>query len=528
MREIALLNNQSLPEQLFKKYSDKSQLYFFGLGFILSLFILASIFFPEIYFYITSLKTGAIYTYVNGWDEETYLSFQGAIGVRNVPGYYSLYLISSLQDLGISGSIQNLLFDLVLIPLTVLFTTLSLNHIIKNRYQSFFYSIITLFSSVLFNYCNPLIESLYGDRHLSTVISGWETYPSFIRSPNPLFSYFILSLSVYISFRTKRRWVLVLPFALLYYFVFQPYLYCLSVIFLAYFFKNRINMASVLFFNILAFLIISTFAYLAYTNLLSVNSSRGLNNLIGTQHMQVGRQIYFPIYTLFSILLFMIAIPLGLFKKRYNPQIFISLILCTFFISNIQLITRLAIEVKNFQDYGNSLLMGMIIIVFLEAIKNNPTGRLGMNSSQAGTLIVLILISICSLYLLWTPRMQLNLEQNMTKVTQNQLVMIKKSPLTSLVLDRDLAAKISYSQAKMPALLTSYTMNYPFVFQQCSCFYKLASMAQKHLQSRNIANLALDVTLQNMRDNPFPGKDKDYCVDICPSLKQGIAFTVYE
>ena len=188
-----------------KKYSS-TDLLLITSSLILSLFILSTVFLPELYLYITSCKSNHIYTFVNAWDEETYLSYQGALGARNTPGYYGLYIVSFLHELGVSGSIQNLLFDSLLIPLTIFFTMSSLNYIIKDKSLSFFYSIIILFSSVLFNYCNPLIQFLYGERHLSTIVSGWESYPSVIRTPNPLFSYFILSITIYIFLKTTTSY----------------------------------------------------------------------------------------------------------------------------------------------------------------------------------------------------------------------------------------------------------------------------------------------------------------------------------
>ena len=513
-----------------KHSNNHLELCFYTIGSALALFIIVSIFLPEFYFYISSLKSGGIFFYVNAWDEETYLSYQGAIGNRNYPGYYGLYLISFLHECGVSGAIQNLLFDLVFIPLTIFFTTSSLHSIIKNRRLAFFYAVIILFSSVLFNYCNPLIEFLYGDRHLTTFISGWESYPSFIRTPNPLFSYFILSLAIYLFSITRKKWVLLLPFLFLYYFVFQPYLYCLSVISLAYFFKNKNSYFAILLFNVASFFLISGFAYFAYAKLLSTDTTHLLNYLVGTQHIQIGRSIYFPIYTLCSITLFIFAIPLGLLKNKQRTQIFISLILCTFFISNIQLVTGFSIEIKNFQDYGNSLIMGVILVLFLESIKcgfNNLNER--SVKSDAGTLILLTFIAYCCFHLLNTPSMQLNVKQHMNTLSKSQVLQIKASPLTSLVLDRDIAAKISYSQAKMPSLLTSYTMNYPAIFQQCSCFYQLAREAQKYLKTHhNIKNLALETTLQNMQNISFSGKNKAFCVHICPVVKSGMVFTVFE
>ena len=60
--------------------------------------ILITVFSPELYFFFDSLQSGYIFNYVNAWDEETYLSYQGALGARNIPGYYVLYLVADPKN----------------------------------------------------------------------------------------------------------------------------------------------------------------------------------------------------------------------------------------------------------------------------------------------------------------------------------------------------------------------------------------------------------------------------------------------
>ncbi len=58
--------------------------------------------FPMIYAYFESVN----FIYVNAWDEETYLSYQGALGSLTVPGYWaSGATVYTLQYLGLSGGV---------------------------------------------------------------------------------------------------------------------------------------------------------------------------------------------------------------------------------------------------------------------------------------------------------------------------------------------------------------------------------------------------------------------------------------
>lgn len=250
--------------------NDQTSNYFILLGTFLSLSILLLVFLPEYSAFFNSLKAEHFFAYVNAWDEETYLSYQGALGVRHTPGYWGLYLVSWLHELGLSGAIQNLLFDTLLLPGTLYFTTLSINTITNNKKIAFLYATIALFSSILFNYANPLILNLYGlPRHLTTIMVGYENYPSILRAPNPLFSYFFLSIIIYYTCKTKKKWLLIVPIPFLYYFVLQPYCYCLAVLSLSSIFKRKNSIQDIFLFNIFAFIMIATFTYIAYALLIS-------------------------------------------------------------------------------------------------------------------------------------------------------------------------------------------------------------------------------------------------------------------
>src|SRR5512140_2665146 len=75
--------------------------------------IVAIIFGTFVVPWFIALASSPILTYSNAWDEETYLSYQGALAARNSPGYLPLHLVVLLHRLGVSGSVQNCLLDLV-------------------------------------------------------------------------------------------------------------------------------------------------------------------------------------------------------------------------------------------------------------------------------------------------------------------------------------------------------------------------------------------------------------------------------
>ncbi|MDP3559066.1 MAG: hypothetical protein Q8R79_01765 [Legionellaceae bacterium] len=498
--------------------NEKIQFYFQLLGSVFSAGVLLSIFLPELYVFFKSLLSGQIYMFVNAWDEETYLSYQGAMGARNIPGYYGLYLVTTLHQLGLSGAIQHLIFDLVLIPTTVFFTMRSVRFFVNDNLLAFFYAIIILFSSVLFNYGNPLIAWLYGGLHLSTIICGWESYPSFIRAPNPLFSDFVLSVCIFMFLKTKKKWFLLLPLSILYYFVFQPYLYCLSVATISFLFNKRNSTKYIILFNFVSFFIISIVAYIAYINTLSSADHEVLNGLLGSTHIQFSRKVYLPLYTIVGFILFGASSFLGILKRPFVRNSFITLILCSFFISNIQIVTGLAVEIKNFQDYGNSLIVGFMLVLFLESLR---THEVRQNNNfllhKTISIIILMLIAFCSSFQ-FAYRMYgaLRTDYQHRYFTKEQLLKIKNMPMAVLILDDDMSAKISYSQSKMPAIMTSYTMSFPALFRQCTCFYSRAEKAKKYLKTvYGIDNPVTDAIVLDMSKYlPIKGNEV-YCREIC-------------
>ena len=100
---------------------------------VFSFAILIAVLAPEWY---TFFKSETL-VFVNAWDEETYLSWQGVLGAVKIPGYYSSYINLFLHNLGVSGAKQNLIFDSIFFPLTILFTSFTFINLQINRACSF-------------------------------------------------------------------------------------------------------------------------------------------------------------------------------------------------------------------------------------------------------------------------------------------------------------------------------------------------------------------------------------------------------
>src|SRR5260221_8644064 len=206
----------------------------FGTIMALLLFVTSALVFltylvPQWY----SFATSKVFVFANAWDEETYLSWQGGEGIKNTPGYYSLYLFGFMQKLGISGAVQNLICDTVLPPTTAYMVYLSIRRLNLPAATALALAVLICFGSVLFNAANPLISLQLGDTRSATVwfMSPWEVYPSILRTPNPEVPFFLISIAVYAYMRLGKWWLLFLPLPVLYYYTAVAYTFVLLVSF---------------------------------------------------------------------------------------------------------------------------------------------------------------------------------------------------------------------------------------------------------------------------------------------------------
>ena len=161
-----------------------------SVGAILSIILLYTIPWVVAYYHSEYLM------YVNAWDEETYLTYQAGYGLLEVLGYkIDGAVIILFQEIGLSGAQINIIFDLIITPLTLLMFALAIKKYNIPFLLSLILSTILLFSSVLFNESNPLVVYLNSATN-DFIFAGKEVYQSALRTPQPQLSLFILSIFI--------------------------------------------------------------------------------------------------------------------------------------------------------------------------------------------------------------------------------------------------------------------------------------------------------------------------------------------
>ena len=435
---------------------------------------------PQAYAFLVSDQ----FIYVNGWDEETYLSYQMAMGVRNTPGYFCLYLSTFLHNIGFSGAVQNLLFDFFLIPLTFLFVYKTFRVSGIGKEDSGFSSLLILFSSVLCNYANPWVKSVYGLPHKNTlVMPGWEFYPSILRSPEPQISYFLVSLTIYLFFKFKKQIVLLFPLPVLYYFVFIPYLFFVLLFLL----KNYLNPAKSLFINIIvvfvSYVSVSFFVYSVFMFLSDGLVPVRLSNLFIETNTPL-----IPLAGLLAVLFYVPCFWISCFKKRtyaikkLNIDCLV-LLLSLFLVPNIHVLTGFSLSVKNYFDYSIPPVFGLFLsLIFI--LYGNYSEKRKKYAQNIALAIVFILVAKSQGFSF--ERMQYNVYIGKQVHDKELLSQIIRDPLHAIVPSLDYSSKINYFSARSLSPVLSYQYRYSSVEKQCNLNAKLVSQAIRYINNKPI------------------------------------------
>lgn len=448
-----------------------------------------------------------VFVFVNGWDEETYLSWQGILGARNDLGYYGLHLFGLLHEAGLPGAMQNLLSDTILPPLTVLLVMQSFRLRGIDRPRAFAYAVLVLFSSTLFNYANPLIKALLGEYDgAALLMAGWERYPSILRTPNPQLSYFLVALAVYAWMRWGRLCFLLLPLPVLYYFVAVPYVF-LILVGLALPVTRRIR-------SLLDWQATTVSALAIY--ILMAFGAAGLFKLVGyydpgnwvVNNAWVFAQTRMP--QLPVVLLFILPVVLALWRlglldsSRNQERALLVLMLAAVASVNLHVITGFMLSQKNYYDYGLSILFGLMLVVVLEWIKDRRLAD--------WTLAILLAITAIP-----TLASQLYFYRQATAISAKAAPFIDKvrrDPLHAIIPDRDVSSRMAYSTAKLLAPPFSYQYYFPFIEKQCHYYPDFLSaglkQARHDLAKRGDELSSLEGTAVNIRRGQAESRSETY------------------
>lgn len=456
-----------------------------------ALIVLLSYLLPEWAAFVHS----EVFVFVNGWDEETYLSWQGVLGARNDLGYFVLHLYSVLHEADLSGAMQNLLSDTLFPLMTVLLVMQSFRLRGVEAVRAFAYAVLVLFSSTLFNYANPVIKSLLGAYDATAfLMAGWELYPSLLRTPNPQLSYFLLALAVYAWLRWRRFWLLLLPLPVLYYFVAVPYAFLIALGVALPVVGRSLGLAT---WQTTAVSAVAVYVLMALgaVGLFTLAGYYDPDNWVMNNAWVFARS-RFP--QLPVVLLFILPVALVLWRfgqldsGRIQGRALLVLILAVIGSVNLHVVTGFMLSQKNYYDYGLSILFGLMLVVVLEWIRDRRLADWAL-------VVLLAIVAIPTL------TSHLYFYQQATEISAKAAPIIdqvRRDPLRAVIPDLDVSSRMAYSTARLPAPPFSYQYYFQFIEKQCSYYPELLSaglaQARQDLAGHGAVLVGLESTAANI------------------------------
>jgi hypothetical protein len=427
------------------------------------------------------------FAYLNGWDEYTYLSYQGAVGSYLVPGYFSSMFTVLFHQFGMGANVQNLLWDLI-VPLTMFVCSY---YILKRSLQltqglSIFYASLITFGSILFNQGNPLIFYFsYFD--LSHFVSAMEAYASIWRTPNPQISYFLIFLCGALYYRFRKMFLLFLPIPFLYWSVMVPYIYILACYLLwekVKWPKRDWKIAVLINLSIIAAMGGGFWVVLSWLNSSMPTLSEASSFLDSSVTF-----LYSPILLINAMVILACLIGYFMYKIKFHLFWLMTLSLCILFITNFQLFTRKILDPKNFQDSAATILISIIVVLVIHgfysysnksAVVRRP--KLIMFYRILGCLLMFYMLSLLALSQGFNPKtLDFHIQVN-PKILSPSLDFILAHPSEAIVPNELLSSRITMLAPRVIAPPLSNHYGYPLISKQCARYEMMNLYAYDYFQ----------------------------------------------
>lgn len=455
------------------------------------------------------------YAYVNGWDEETYLSWQGVLGAMMEPGGYSVLSANwLLHEFGMAPSYQNLLYDSTLPPATLFLIWKTFRLRGADREAALGYALLICFSSVFFNYANPLIPKILGPYDGSALLmAGWELYPSILRTPNPQVSYFLLSLAVFLYFRFRSKWWLLAPVPLLYFYVAVPYLIVVVTItfynILSPRCHNRFSCGAI---SVSASFVLAGIAMSALAGFLGYydpSHPHRLNSFVFSET----RTPQFPLGLIILLLLALISLLFKWLKPVSESFLPVALMFGAAIATvNMHLVSGFMLSQKNYYDYGLSITFGLALAFLIDAYR----------SDRIRILLLRGLVLLMALMVLASQRPFFRASTINGHALDQLPDAVWADPLHAIIPNLATSSFVAYVAPKTLAPPFSYHYYFYFIEKQCSkneqFLENALAFAKQNLPSDLPDIVSLESTEKKIREGRLlsinvPFRNKHYCAD---------------
>ena len=448
------------PNKIFNTLLTNNDVALTCIAYILIFLIVSSWVIP----WFIAICTSEQLMYVNAWDEETYLTYQGGWGALNLSGYRTDGLIILMfQYLGLSGAETNFIFDVIVTPFTILLISKAMVNCGVKLKLAVPLSFILLFPSVLFNSANPLVNLLTnipGD----IFFAGKEGYNSALRTPEPQFSLLLISISFYMFSRNKKILMLICPIFFVYPFLTISYIFLVLLYYI-----NRIH--EVKRNSLMVFILGSISLYITIAVCLIIVDKLGALNyfkLTASGHFQYSHLPHIPVISV-------VMIPLVLLQwikkspkeaNTYHLNI-VAIYIIILLVANLNVVSGYLISYKNFYDYGLNFLAGVCIVLFI--LDYNKTGYTNVALSLCCCFLLLILLLNIDWGRLQRREYSVWISQQSLSKADNEF--IYKHPFDFYITSKNPRGKYAYSVNKAIAPIFAYQYGFPFFGSTCPEIY---------------------------------------------------------
>lgn len=286
----------------------------------------------------------------------------------------------------------------------------------------------------------------------------------------------------------SNRLILLLPLPFLYFYVAIPYFYFLIIFFYLATFTQTVNFKNIL--------ISSLFAYILIAVGIILMDKLFLQNthivLYTKEYYFRTHEVFVPLVSVVSLFFFSIQYKAYSIDNKKNSLTLLHLqtfiLLGTFLLGNIQIISGYFLSYKNYYDYSFSILAGISISIFLYSMVNIFKNNFVKYIAMLAFLFPMLYIHLTSQGFQFS-KMQFKIYMGEGTLPKNSIEKIIKDPTHALITSLDLRSKVAYALPHITIPPLSYQYRFPFIERQCTHNQHLFNNAMYYLKNNHPESL---------------------------------------
>lgn len=420
------------------------------------------------------LKTNGYLFYSNAYDEPSYLSYEGSLFIQSILRP-SQYLVTLLHEIGFSGGLINFTFDLVCVGIALVFLRKIFVELGFKGSDASLGTFLVFSLPVFFGVANPWYSTVF-NANLSSGTIFWialpEAYfPAFYRTPEPQFSWMLVSVASYLGLKKKTYLPLYLVIPLLLEFVRVPLLFIvLSLHF------SKFNEKRKLFNFKYAQILIGSIVFVLISLLISIYYKLWIEGSPVDAYLT---QTHLPLVSGMSIITLLIVFSGKRFLGDSNRRFAFFAATASLAALNTQVFSGFIVSPTNFEQY-----FGIVVLVFLTAlVVLSMKSSSGLKYALAAAGMVLMILYTKTIFQnhshpIFTDELPedlvLNLKDNSSRVV---LENVHLASALGMVLSRQRLTALSYTQT-FPFAAGKYFDNYLCVKQKINA--KKEEISDRH------------------------------------------------